>query len=215
MPLNRYPSINLYNQKNEVVDKSEERFEQYLVYKYIKPDGVVLEIGGRYGIVSNTINLLLDNKTQHIVIEPDKSVIGALNRNKRAFRSEFIIVDKAISNSDLFLNPDKLGSNTTTIKQASSIDIETITAHDFFEEFPLEFNVLIVDCEGCFENFIIENFIYLNKLELIIFEKDGEFDKGNYDNVYKILEAANFIKCEIIELGDPEGFKQVWIKKLV
>jgi hypothetical protein len=54
-----------------------ETFEQYLILKYIKPNDIVLEIGARYGIVSNTINLLLDNKKNHIVVEPDLEVIPA------------------------------------------------------------------------------------------------------------------------------------------
>jgi len=66
-----------------------ETFEQYLILKYIKPNDIFLEIGARYGIVSNTINLLLNNKKNHIVVEPDLEVIQALKKIKKLLIQNF------------------------------------------------------------------------------------------------------------------------------
>jgi hypothetical protein len=66
-----------------------ETFEQYLMLKYIKPTDIVLEIGARYGIVSNTINLLLNNKKNHVVVEPDLEVIPALKKIKKLLIQNF------------------------------------------------------------------------------------------------------------------------------
>ena len=44
------------------------------MFKYIKPNDIVLEIGGRYGVVSNTIQLLLKNKKNHVVVNYSASL---------------------------------------------------------------------------------------------------------------------------------------------
>ncbi len=192
-----------------------EQFEQYLVFKYIKPDDVVLELGARYGIVSNTINLLLNNKTNHVVVEPDKTIIPSLKLNKKIFNSKFKICDKAISNTkNLYYINQGIGSYTTNkIPNDKSINykkIKTISSHDFFKKYPLKFNVLIVDCEGCLLEFLNENLFLLDQIELIIFEKDWD-TRINYSKVYKILTKNNFIKeFQIFKTG----FQQVWIKKI-
>ena len=54
-----------------------EKYEQYFVHKWLKPDDIVLELGGRYGVVACTIDSILINKKNHVVVEPDKSVINA------------------------------------------------------------------------------------------------------------------------------------------
>ncbi len=166
--------------------------------------------------MSNTINLLLEDKTQHIVVEPDKSVIGALETNKNEFSSKFTIVDAAICNcSELYLVFNQYGSYTTSICPVDVekfIKIDTISSGEFFCISTKKFNVLVVDCEGCIENFLIDNMGYLDNLELIIFEKDN-LSNCNYNNVYHILSENNFVKHDAIELIDPEGFQQVWIRK--
>jgi hypothetical protein len=55
-----------------------EVFEQLLIYKYIKKNDSVLEVGGRLGVVSYTINSILNNKTNHVVIEPNINSLKSL-----------------------------------------------------------------------------------------------------------------------------------------
>jgi hypothetical protein len=114
----------------------------------------------------------------------------------------------------LYLIPDEFGSYATAdLTSAAAVQIETISSADFFRLYELKFNVLIVDCEGCLEKFLIDNMEYLHNLELIIFEKDNP-EHCNYYNIYCILKKNNFIKYDSIILGgDLDGFQQVWIKK--
>jgi FkbM family methyltransferase len=187
-----------------------ETFEQYLMLKYIKPNDIVLEIGARYGIVSNTINLLLNNRSNHVVVEPDLQVIPALKKNREIFDSQFSIVDRPISNSkNLYFVLNDIGSYVTEKKQQKSIKIKTISSKKFFTKYPLKFNVLVVDCEGCLQNFLEENLFQLKQLELIIFEMDN-VKYCNYTKIYQMLEINNFMQYD--QLLD--NFQQVWIKKL-
>ena len=187
-----------------------EIFEQYLMLKYLKPTDVVLEIGARYGIVSNTINLLLNNKKNHVVVEPDKDVLDALVKNKELFNSQFSIVTKPISNHKyLYFVHNELGSFTTPIKpKEKSIKIKTISSEKFFEKYLLKFNVLVADCEGCLENFLQENLALLGDVELIIFKKDNE-KHCDYKKIYKLLIKNKFLCVEKLL----DNFQQVWIKK--
>lgn len=216
LPLFRLKDKFLIDENGNIIDKREERFEQYLVYKYILKNDVVLEVGGRYGIVSNTINLLLKDKTQHVVIEPDKSVIQALTINRNQYNSKYTIVNCAISNyPELYLVNNEYGTYVSpNPNNDKNTKIDTISSYDFFTKYPLKFNVLIVDCEGCIENFLIDNIKYLNNLELIIFEKDNLL-QCDYSHVYQVLKDNKFYKHDCILLNDDEGFQQVWIKKLI
>jgi FkbM family methyltransferase len=187
-----------------------EIFEQYLMLKYIKPNDIVLEIGARYGVVSNTINLLLNDRTKHVVVEPDLTVIDALKQNRKIFNSSFSIVNRPISNDkNLYFVLNDIGSYVTSGKpKEKSIKIKTISSKTFFKKYPFKFNVLVVDCEGCLEKILDENLFLLKQLELIIFERDNE-TKCDYEKIYEILFNNNFLQAD--QLLD--NFQQVWIKK--
>jgi len=104
---------------------------------------------------------------------------------------------------------NNIGSYVTEKKLKDSIKIKTISSKKFFTKYPLKFNVLIVDCEGCLEKFLEENLLLLKYLELIIFEMDN-VRYCNYKKIYQMLEINNFLQYD--QLLD--NFQQVWIKKL-
>ena len=85
-----------YNEKDELLNPYvHEIFEQYLTYKWIKPDDIVLELGARYGIISCSVNSMLNNKKNHVVVEPDKLVHNALIKNKKYCNAKFTICKKS------------------------------------------------------------------------------------------------------------------------
>jgi hypothetical protein len=93
---NRY-----YNEKGELINhKNEERDEQEQAYKYIEPNDVVIELGGRYGTVSAIINYKLNNKKNHVVVEPDENIVPTFKRNRDLNNSGYYILPKIISNSN-------------------------------------------------------------------------------------------------------------------
>ena len=191
-----------------------EIFEQYLINKWLNPSDKVLELGGRLGVISYTINSILKNKKSHVVIEPNKVVLKALKKNRNNFGSEYLIVTKILSNKKLkFVQmKNSLGSFATDkyIKKNEKIDkitnIDIIKFKDFIEEYSNDFTVLVSDCEGCLCNFF-KNIKSFPKLEVIIFEKDNE-KYCNYDEIYKILENNSFKKYDEVLYN----FQQVFIK---
>ena len=185
-----------------------EIFEQYLIYKWIKPKDVVLEIGGRYGVVSCSINSILENKKNHVVVEPDDSILNALKKNKKNFQAEFKICKNPISNFPLYFTKKGFASNVNKHKNADSQLIKTITFKQFINKYKLNFNVLVLDCEGCMFNLFEENPDLYKILKLIIFEKDN-IENCDYEKITSNLILNKFIKVDNL-LND---FQQVWTKK--
>lgn len=231
--------IKFYDIENKVINlTSYEIFEQYLVSKWIKPDDIVLELGGRYGIVSCTINMLLDNenKNKHVVIEPDDSIIKILFKNRKITKSKFSIFKYPINDNEIiFYKSEQVqglanfvvnlknkpnSSNDKYLNNFEEIKLKNITHNDFFNKFKQKFNVLIADCEGCLCDFFSQNNKILEQLEMIIFELDNE-NICNYNNVYNLLEKNNFILIDSIntkkwnndDTYEITKFQQVWTKK--
>ena len=107
LPLVKYAEKNnlkLYDENNKkIILTRYEVFEQYMISKWIKPNDIVLELGGRYGVVSCTINMLLNekNKKMHIVVEPDEDIKHIIQRNKKLTDSKFHVFDKPINDNKL------------------------------------------------------------------------------------------------------------------
>ena len=59
--------------------------EQILCEKYILGDDCVLEIGARYGTVSNMINIKLDIKTNQVSLDADLSIKKYLKNNRKQY----------------------------------------------------------------------------------------------------------------------------------
>lgn len=198
--------IKIINEKNEPVDtKHFERYEQKLANKYIKKNDVVLELGARYGSVSCVINLKLNNKKNHVAVEPDKRVWGALEKNKKNNKCKFHIVKGFISNKKLNLTEhDSYFGYGTTFIEDDNTKIPSYTLNKIKKKYKLNFNVLVADCEGFLETFFIENPNFCKQLRLIIYEADYE-NKCNYDNIKKHLIENKFKNLL-------EGYQNVWIK---
>jgi len=151
----------------------------------------VLELGGRYGTVSCVINNKLENPRNHVVLEPDKTVINALIKNRKTHKSKFVIINGIIS-----LKPMKISKNgyASTVLKANVGDTDlvyTISLKDIMKKFNLNFNCLVADCEGCLCDFLTENGEYIKNYKMIIFEADQP-KICNYNEVIQKLKLWGF-----------------------
>ena len=183
-----------------------EKEEQDLARKYILENDVVLELGARYGSVSCTINSKLNNKKNQVVVEPDDRVWQALELNRDRNNCYFNIVKGFISNRklDLININDHFGGYGATYIETNNTNKISYTLQSVVEQYNLNFNVLIADCEGFLEIFFDENPEFYDQLRLIIFEADYE-DKCNYHKIKYILYKKNFTNLL-------NGRQNVWIK---
>lgn len=193
--------MKIFNENNDLVDiDTIEVNEQRQARQYIKKNDIVLELGARYGSVSCIVNSILDNKKNQVVVEPDKRVWGALEKNKEINNCDFKIVKGFISNKKLKLN--YLPCEYSTYSSEGDSDIPSYKLQEISD---LKYNVLIADCEGALGDFIKENEYILKDLRLIIMEKDNP-KLCNYNEI--ILKLTLEYGFECIE----PGFNCVFIK---
>ena len=153
--------IPYYDENNKIIDNiKNERIEQYISYDYVNPNMCVLELGARYGTVSCVINNKLENPKNHIVIEPDKTVIPSLIKNRKSHKSKFTIFNGVISKNPVSIIYNGYATKTITTKKQN--DIKTWSLQDIIKKTNLKFNCLVADCEGCLETFFKENLNYIS-----------------------------------------------------
>lgn len=179
-----------YDENNNIIDhKNIERDEQEMAYDHIEPDDIVLEFGARYGTVSNVINHKLNNKKNHVVIEPDSIVIPALKKNRQKY--EYYIENSYISNKNKKLTGDGYGKMMVDSDEPNN----KITYNEFKLKYPLKFNVIVADCEGCLPDFLNIMGDDLNDVNKILFEAD-QLDIKQYDVLIKKLISLGFEEKE-------------------
>ena len=199
--------MDIRDENNKTIDINRfEKPEQDLAKKYINKNDIVLELGARYGSVSCIINSRLNCKTNQVVVEPDKRVWKALERNRTANNCDFHIVKGFISKKKLDLtnlNCHHNGYGTTSIENENT-QISSFTLEEIMKTYDLNFNVLVADCEGFLETFFDENPDFYNNLRLIIFEADYP-NKCNYKKIENNLINKGFKNiCK--------GFQNVWVQ---
>ena len=163
--------------------------EQKMANDYVEPSDIVLELGARYGTVSVVVSKIVENNGKLVAVEPDPSVQQALLDNKTKNNANFEILNKLISNK-----PKKLvfnGYGTHMVDTDNKNDESYISYNDFKKSYPYNFNVLIVDCEGCLNEFIEMIGDDLNNYNKIIFEADQPH-LCDYDNVINKLNNNGF-----------------------
>jgi hypothetical protein len=89
-----------------------------------------------------------------------------------------------------------------------NIENNKITYEDFKKEYPLKFNVLVGDCEGCLCDFIKIMGNDINNYNKILFEADQE-NLCNYKILLEYLQDKGF---KIIKEHYNQVFRYVLIK---
>ncbi len=197
-----------YNEKDKKIDHLKNEIdEQHQAYKFIKPEDIVLELGGRYGSVSVVINKLVNNKNSHVVIEPDENVLPALEKNKRLNNCDFTICPKFISNKNKKIVYD--GYGTRIEDSDNEINSQQISYATFKEMYPQTFNVLVADCEGCLGEFLENMGNDFNNLTKIIYEEDQPH-MCDYEKIKDKLIAAGFVEKD---KSFNEVFRYVYVKE--
>jgi FkbM family methyltransferase len=178
--------------------------EQHDANYYIRPDDKVLEIGARYGGVSITINKILKNKRDHVAVEPDSTVWESLEKNRDRHWCEFQICKGAISERPLKINDGGYEGFGNYTSEENDGNIELFKISDF----NIDFNVLVVDCEGAFENFYNENKDFFKNLRLILYERDRK-EHCDYDYLEK-----EFLKMGFKKVNHPQAEHIAMLREL-
>lgn len=193
----------------KIFHKGVEREEQVDMETFIPPHACVLELGGRYGMVSAVINHRLDNPLHHIVLEPDRNVLAALEKNKKSHDCHFQIWPGALSSKPLFLIHKSFASYCVSEQTNDSAPVTTYSLSQIQGLTGLPpFTHLVADCEGALPTLWAENREVFRTLEGVYFELDNcGPHTSDYSTVLSDLQTWGFIQKK-------EGKRQIWEKSL-
>jgi len=185
---------NFYDANGDIIDTTTyETTEQWIADNFISPDAVVLELGGRLGVVASHVNKRLSNIRNHFVVEPDPIVFSQMYRNLLRHNCNPHVFNGVISSKPLYFQSAGLSSRTRDLPcSCESFIVPNKSLKQVIEETGLHFDTLVADCEGCLEGFIDDNIDYLDNFKMITYEEDYG-DECNYEKIKRILAEHHFV----------------------
>lgn len=186
--------------------------EQKMSIRYLKGNEKVLEIGGNIGRNSLIISSLLKNSNNLITLECNKEIYEQLIKNRDLNNLNFNIENSALSKRKIIQKEwDTIPSE---ILLPGYEWVNTITFDELQKKYNIEFDTLVLDCEGAFY-YILQDFPeILNNIKLIIMEND--YHNINH-KIYidEILKNNNFYISYSEKGGwNPcyDNFFETWIR---
>jgi FkbM family methyltransferase len=161
---------NIHNQlKIKYGSFQEELPEQKMAVRFLTGNEKVLEIGGNIGRNSLVIASIV--KENHLVtLETDPTISNQLQENKNINNLQFYIENSALSKRKLIQRGwDSKPSDTL---EAGYQWVNIITFDELQQKYNLEFDTLVLDCEGAFYYILMDMPEILNNIQLIIMEND-------------------------------------------
>lgn len=210
------------DREGQELDTSYEAVEQCLVSTYLPKNARVLELGARYGTVSCAISDVLDDPTQHVAVEPDHSVIEALEVNRRAHGATFHIFEGVVSHKKYRLaciDPQfDFHEYGTYTKESDDPDLTSKTLEELECEYGVQFDCVVADCEGFFCSFVDENRERIKHMRVLIYEQDG-IPWSEYMQKYRDLDdtlvSMGFRRVHSVphpKYKNNVHFHNVWVK---
>ena len=204
----------------------EEYPEQTLSVRYLTGNEKILEIGSNIGRNSLVINYILSqnnsNKTNNnfVTLECDTGIADILKYNRDLNNFDFHIENAALSKRMLI----QKGWNTicSDVLLDGYKNVNTITLDELNKKYNIEFDTLVLDCEGAFYYILMDMPEILNNIKLIIVENDYH-DINHKKYVDDILVKNNFYVeysengCSLAKKIFPqtfENFYEVWKKRV-
>jgi FkbM family methyltransferase len=181
--------------KISIFDIKGEFPEQLMTLMFLNKDNKVLEIGGNIGRNSMVIASIIDNNN-YVVMECDKKNASDLLNNMKKNNFNFNIECSALSSNRMF----QKGWNTITSDKELDgyTEVDTITLENLYNKYNINFDTLILDCEGAFYYILVEFPNILDNIKLVIIENDFK------------IEHEKFVKNRLIE----NGFKIVYCQNI-
>jgi len=188
---------------------NEELPEQLMAIKYLTGDEKVLEIGGNIGRNSLIIASIVNNNN-FVTLECDENIAKQLTENKELNNFTFNIENSALSNKKM------IQKGWETIQSEKLLDgynwVNTITLNELNNKYNINFDTLILDCEGAFYYILYDMPEILNNIKLIIMENDYH-DISHKKYIDEVLIKNNFSR-DYVEGGGwgpcSNYFFEVW-----
>ena len=178
--------------------------EQIMILRHLRDTDCVLELGGSIGRSSCVINSILSNKSNHVVVEPSKSELNTLKRNRDVNNLQFQIENSAISTKQLYSK----GWYTHDTQIPGSVPVNCIRVEDL-QKYNLSFNVLVIDNEGNFVQMLKDFPNVLNGIRMVQIEHDFH-SQEDLDYFTNTLHDCGFSCVDTLKKVDPHGPGWKW-----
>jgi FkbM family methyltransferase len=144
--------------------------EQTMAVKYLSGNEKILEIGGNIGRNSLIIASILKNSANLVTLESDINIANQLRENRDLNNFNFHIECSALSNRKLIQHGWDTKPSDTLLEGYNWVN--TITLEQLTSKYNIEFDTLVLDCEGAFYYILMDMPNILNNINLIIMEND-------------------------------------------
>ena len=215
LPTNNDPSAKLDNihKKLRITygDIDDELPEQLMVAKYFNGTEKVLELGGNIGRNSLVIASLVDN-TNFVTLECDYETSQQLEYNRNLNNFSFFIEPSALSKRKLIQQGWQTIESDIILEGYKQVN--TITWEELNNKYNIEFDTLVLDCEGAFYNIVIDMPEILKNIKTIIMEND-------YTDIMKKIKVDDVLLSNNFNVAHVEAggwgpcyfnFFEVWKK---
>jgi FkbM family methyltransferase len=194
--------------------------EQMISVRYLKGDEKVLELGGNVGRNSLIIGHILNknNNTNFVTLECNILDAKKLAYNRDLNELKFHIEDAALSERKLIQREWNTMPSDEVLP--GFVSVNTITWNQLLEKYRINFDTLVIDCEGAFYYILQDTPQMLDNIKLIIVENDyfDPIEKGKYnieqkeyvDNI--LINKGFYLDYMSYHLGDRiyNNFYEVW-----
>ena len=176
--------------------------EQLMASMFLSPSARVLELGSNIGRNTLLIASILDDDTNLVTLETIPSTVTVLEKNKKDNGFGFHIVNAALSARPLIQPMGGWDSRPMLDEPIHHTDIipSIVSFDELQKRFDIEFDTLIIDCEGAFY-YILQDFpTMLDKIRLVIMENDYK-DITHKHYVDRCLNAKGFQRVYVCHGG--------------
>lgn len=168
----------------------EELPEQEMVVRYLTGNEKVLEIGGNIGRNSLIIGSILgNNKNNFVTLECDQGIAKQLIHNRDVNNMTFHVESSALSKRKLIQKGWDTIASDTLLPGYRTVNI--MSWSDLNKKYNIEFDTLVLDCEGALYYILMDMPEILDNISLIIMENDY-WDMSHKNYIDNILTKHNF-----------------------
>jgi FkbM family methyltransferase len=192
---------------------TEEYPEQKMAYMYLTGSEKVLEIGGNIGRNSLIIGSIVDNR-HFVTLECDPNNAKMLCENRDNNSMTFHVEPSALSLKRLI----QKGWNTlqSDVLLDGYSDVSIISFDQLQKKYDVEFDTLILDCEGSFYYILLDFPEILTNIKKILVENDYFDNPSHKEYVDNLLKLNSFY----VDYSAPayvfgtyyKNFYEVWVK---
>ena len=191
--------------------------EQKISVRYLTGNEKVLEIGGYIGRNTIVIGHILNqkNNSNFVCLESSPQFMPYLTDNIEKNNIQCHIENSALSKRKLIQQGiDTYVVSPDTPTPADYYKINTITYEELLQKYQINFDTLVLDCEGAFYYILLDMPEILTNIRLIIMENDYK----NIDHKYYIDDVLknNGFYVDYVEKGGWQPcydcFYEVWKK---